>query len=402
MLSMETQLGLRENWKQFGLLVLINALVGGMIGLERSILPSLASQSFGMESHAVMFSFIVVFGITKSIANYYAGHFANQIGRKNLLILGWFIALPIPFILMWAPNWNWIIAANVLLGINQGLAWSSTVTMKIDLVGDRNRGLAMGINEFAGYISVGLVAFLTAWIAQHYGIRPYPFYMGIGFVSLGLCLTIILVRDTRGHVSAASLQSSMPRLTSIFWDTTWRHPNLGSITQAGLVNNLNDGMIWGLFPILLVAKGFNLAEIGIITALYPMVWGLAQLGTGKLSDLICQKDLMIYGMLLQALALFGLMAAQVFWQFVGLSVMLGLGTALVYPTFMAAVAQNTHPMDRAKSLGVFRLWRDLGYAVGALLTGILMLFFPIWVSICTIGALTLMSAGIIKIRMSCN
>jgi MFS family permease len=399
---MKTQLGLRENWKQFSLLVLINALVGGMIGLERSLLPSLASQFFGMESHAVMFSFIGVFGITKSIANFYAGHFANQIGRKNLLILGWFIAIPIPFILMWAPTWNWIIAANILLGINQGLAWSSTVTMKIDLVGDRNRGLVMGINEFAGYLSVGLVAFCTAWIAQHYGIRPYPFYLGIAFVSIGLCLSVFFVHDTRRHVSVAAVQSSVPRLSSVFWDTSYRHPNLGSVTQAGLINNLNDGMIWGLFPVLLLAKGFPLAEIGIIVALYPMVWGLAQLGTGKLSDLICQKDLLIIGMLFQGLALFGLIVAQAFWHFASLSVLLGVGTAMVYPTFMAAVAQNTHPFDRAQSLGVFRLWRDLGYAVGALMTGILMVYFPIWVSIASIGALTLMSAGIIKMRMSCN
>jgi MFS family permease len=399
---MKTQLGLRENWKQFSLLVLINALVGGMIGLERSILPSLASQSFGLESHAVMFSFIGVFGITKSLANYYAGHFANQIGRKNLLILGWFIAIPIPFILMWAPTWSWIIAANILLGLNQGLAWSSTVTMKIDLVGDRNRGLAMGINEFAGYLSVGLVAFCTAWIAQHYGIRPYPFYLGLAFVSIGLCLSVFFVHDTRRHVSAAAAQSTVPRLSSVFWDTSYRHPNLGSVTQAGLINNLNDGMIWGLFPVLLLAKGFPLAEIGIIVALYPMVWGLAQLGTGKLSDLICQKDLLIYGMLVQGLALFGLIVAQAFWHFASLSVLLGLGTAMVYPTFMAAVAQNTHPLDRAQSLGVFRLWRDLGYAVGASMTGILMVYFPIWVSIASIGALTLMSAGIIKMRMSCN
>ena len=398
---MGTQLGLRANWKQFSLLVFINALVGGMIGLERSILPSLASESFGMESHAVMFSFIVVFGITKSIANYYAGHFANQIGRKNLLILGWFIAIPIPFILMWAPTWNWIVAANILLGINQGLAWSSTVTMKIDLVGDRNRGLAMGINEFAGYLSVGLVAFLTAWIAQHYGIRPYPFYLGIAFVGLGILLSVFFVHDTRGHVSAAAVQSTVPRLASIFWDTTWRHPNLGAVTQAGLINNLDDGMIWGLFPILLLAKGFALAEIGILVALYPMVWGLAQLGTGKLSDLICQKDLLILGMLFQGIALFGLIVAQKFWHFASLSVLLGLGTAMVYPTFMAAVAQNTHPEDRAESLGVFRLWRDLGYAIGAFMTGILMAYFPVWVSIASIGTLTIISAGVIKIRMRC-
>ncbi len=399
MSGISTHLGLRNNWKQFGLLVLINAFVGGMVGLERSILPSFASQSFGMDSHAVLFSFIVVFGISKAIANYYAGHFANQIGRRNLLILGWFIAVPIPFIFMWAPSWNWIVGANVLLGFNQGLAWSSTVTMKIDLVGDRNRGLAMGINEFAGYLSVGMVAFLTAWIASTYGIQPYPFYLGLGFVGLGLLLSIFFVHDTRGHVSAASQQSLMPRLASIFQDTTWRNPNLGAITQAGLVNNLNDGMIWGVFPVLLIAKGFTLAEIGIITAIYPMVWGISQLGTGKLSDMFCHKDLLIYGMLLQALAMFGLLFAQVFWQFIGLSVLLGLGTALVYPTFMVAIAANTHPLDRAKSFGVFRLWRDLGYAIGALITGFLMVYFPVWVSIFFIALLTMFSAGIVKIRM---
>ncbi len=401
MLGMDTKLGLLENWKQFSLLVLINGLVGGMIGLERSILPSLASQFFGMESQAAMFSFIVVFGISKALSNYYAGHFANHFGRKYVLIFGWFFAIPIPFIFMWAPTWNWIIAANVLLGINQGLAWSSTVTMKIDLVGDRNRGLAMGINEFAGYLSVGLVAFLTAWIAQHYGIRPYPFYLGIAFVVLGLFLSVFFVHDTRGHVATAAVQSSLPRLTSIFWDTTYSHPNLGAVTQAGFINNLNDGMIWGLLPMLLLAKDFPLADMGVIVALYPMVWGIAQLGAGKMSDIICQKDLLILGMFIQALALYGLIVAQTYWHFAGLSVLLGLGTAMVYPTFMAAVTQNTHPMDRAKSLGVFRLWRDLGYAVGAILTGLSLNYFPIWVIIALIATLTILSAGILKIRMRC-
>jgi MFS family permease len=383
------------------LLVLINALVGGMIGLERSLLPSLASQFFGMESHAVMFSFIGVFGITKSIANYYAGHFANQIGRKNLLILGWFIAIPIPFILMWAPTWNWIIAANILLGINQGLSWSSTVTMKIDLVGDRNRGLAMGINEFAGYLSVGLVAFCTAWIAQHYGIRPYPFYLGIAFVGLGLGLSIFFVHDTQGHVAAAVGESHVPRLKSIFWETTWADRNLGSITQAGLVNNLNDGMVWGLFPMLLLSKGFSLAEIGVITAIYPAVWGLGQLGAGKLADLICQKDLLTYGLSLQALALVGLIWAVSFFQFAGLSVVLGLGTAMVYPTFLSAIATHTHPLDRAESLGIFRLWRDSGYAVGALITGVLSTYFSYSISIASIAGLTVLSAVIVWKRMRC-
>jgi len=398
---MKTQLGLRQNWQQFSLLVLVNAFVGGMVGLERSILPQLALQEFGIASSFAVFSFIVVFGLVKAVSNYYAGHFANQVGRRKLLILGWIFAIPIAFILMWAPSWNWIIAANVLLGLNQGFAWSSTVTMKIDLVGDLNRGLAMGINEFAGYISVGLVAFLTGWFAQNYGIRPYPFYIGIAFVGLGLGLSIFFVHDTQGHVAAAVGKSHVPRLKSIFWETTWADRNLGSITQAGLVNNLNDGMVWGLFPMLLLSKGFSLAEIGVITAIYPAVWGLGQLGTGKLSDLICQKDLLAYGLLLQALALVGLIWAINFFQFAGLSVVLGLGTAMVYPTFLSAIATHTHPLDRAKSLGIFRLWRDSGYAVGALLTGVLSAYFSYSVSIACIAGLTVLSAVIVWKRMRC-
>jgi MFS family permease len=398
---MHTQLGLRQNWQQFSLLVLVNAFVGGMVGLERSILPQLALQEFGIASSVAVFSFIVVFGLIKAVSNYYAGHFANQVGRRKLLILGWIFAIPIPFILMWAPSWNWIIAANVLLGLNQGFAWSSTVTMKIDLVGDKNRGLAMGINEFAGYISVGLVAFLTGWIAQNYGIRPYPFYIGIAFVGMGLGLSVIFVYDTQGHVAAAVGESHVPRLKSIFWETTWANRNLGSITQAGLVNNLNDGMVWGLFPMLLLSKGFSLAEIGVITAIYPMVWGFGQLGTGKLSDLICPKDLLVYGLLLQAASLLGLIWAVSFFQFAGLSVVLGLGTAMVYPTFLSAIATHTHPLDRAKSLGIFRLWRDSGYAVGALLTGILSAYFSYSISIASIAGLTVLSAGIVWKRMRC-
>lgn len=399
---MKTQLGLRQNWQQFSLLVLVNAFVGGMVGLERSILPQLALQEFGIASSVAVFSFIVVFGLVKAVSNYYAGHFANRVGRRKLLILGWIFAIPIPFILMWAPSWNWIIAANVLLGLNQGFAWSSTVTMKIDLVGDKNRGLAMGINEFAGYISVGLVAFLTGWIAQNYGIRPYPFYIGIAFVCMGLGLSIFFVHDTQGHVAAAAVESSVARLKSIFWETTWANRNLGSITQAGLVNNLNDGMVWGLFPMLLLSKGFSLAEIGVITAIYPAVWGLGQLGTGKLSDLVRQKDLLVYGLLLQALALVGLIWAVTFSQFAGLSVLLGLGTAMVYPTFLSAIATYTHPLDRAKSLGIFRLWRDSGYAIGALLTGILSAYFSYSISIASIAGLTVLSAVILWKRMQCS
>jgi MFS family permease len=398
---MEVKLGLKENWQQFSLLVLVNAFVGGMVGLERSILPRLASEEFQMASHTAIFSFIVVFGIVKAVTNYFAGHFANAVGRRRLLIYGWLFAIPIPFLLMWAPSWNWIIVANILLGINQGLAWSSTVTMKIDLVGDKQRGLAMGINEFAGYLSVGLVALLTAWIANAYGIRPYPFYIGIVFVILGLALSIIWVKDTQLFVHKAAAESSVPLLKNRFWDTSVLHRNLGAITQAGLVNNLNDGMIWGLFPILLAAKGFSLADIGLITAIYPLVWGLAQLGTGRLSDFICQKDLLVIGMLLQGVAILGLLWAEAFFVYAALSFVLGLGTAVVYPTFLASIAENTHPTDRAASLGIFRLWRDLGYAFGAILTGILADYFELNVSIIVIGCLTVVSAGVVKVRMTC-
>jgi MFS family permease len=398
---MEVKLGLKENWQQFSLLVLVNAFVGGMVGLERSILPRLASEEFQIASHTAIFSFIIVFGIVKAVTNYFTGHFANAVGRRRLLIYGWLFAIPIPFLLMWAPSWNWIIVANVLLGINQGLAWSSTVTMKIDLVGDKQRGLAMGINEFAGYLSVGLVALLTAWIANTYGIRPHPFYIGIVFVILGLALSIIWVKDTQLFVHKAAAESSVPLLKNRFWDTSLWNRNLGSITQAGLVNNLNDGMIWGLFPILLATKGFSLADIGLITAIYPLVWGLAQLGTGRLSDFICQKDLLVIGMLLQGAAILGLLWADTFLIYAALSFVLGLGTAVVYPTFLASIAANTHPTDRAGSLGIFRLWRDLGYAFGAILTGILADYFELNVSIVVIGCLTVVSAGVVKVRMTC-
>jgi len=399
---MNNLLGLRQNWQQFSLLVLINALVGGMIGLERSIFPRLANEVYGIQSAQAIFSFIIVFGITKALFNYLAGHFANQVGRKNVLILGWFIAIPIPFIFMWGPSWAWIVAANVLLGINQGLTWSSTVTMKIDLVGDQNRGLAMGINEFAGYVSVGLVAFLTGWLADQYGLRPYPFYLGIAFVFFGLVLTLFFVRDTRAHVEQASEESIIPRLKSVLWDTTWRKPNLGSVTQAGLMNNLNDGMVWGLFPMLLHVRGFSLVDIGLITAIYPLVWGVAQLFTGRLADLICSKALLQWGMFAQGITLMGFVSASSFTHYVILSVLLGLGTAIVYPTFLTAISSYTHPLDRAKSLGVFRFWRDLGYAIGALMTGVLVTYFGYEMGIWAIALLTVTSSIIIWRRMSCR
>lgn len=400
--SKHISLGLKENWKQFTLLVIINAFVGGMVGLERSILPRIAEVEFHIAAKTAILSFIIVFGLVKAITNYYTGALANKFGRKKLLIAGWIIAIPIPFILMFAPSWSWIIAANILLGINQGLTWSSTVVMKIDLVGEKQRGFAMGLNEFAGYIAVAVIAFLTGWIASEYGIRPYPFYLGIGLVLLGLLGSIFLIKDTKHHVAKETISNIVPRLKNIFWETTWKNKNLGSVTQAGLINNLNDGMAWGIFPILLATKGFSIGEIGIVTAIYPAVWGVGQLLTGRMADKFCKKDMLYIGMLLQAIALIVLVWANTMLHFIILSSVLGWGTAMVYPTFLATVAENTNPQDRAKSIGIFRLWRDLGYAIGAILTGIIADLLSINAAILFIGLLTLVSAIIIQYRMKCK
>lgn len=396
------QLGLKENLRQFILLVIINGFVGGMVGLERSILPQIAEREFAIAAKTAILSFIIVFGVVKAITNYYTGVLASRYGRKKLLVAGWIIGIPIPFILMFAPTWNWIIAANILLGINQGLTWSSTVVMKIDLVGEKQRGFAMGLNEFAGYLSVAIVAFITGWIAGEYGLRPYPFYTGIVMVLLGLIGSIFFIKDTKHHVAKETETSNVPKLKNIFWDTTWKHKNLGSVTQAGLINNLNDGMAWGIFPIMLAGKDFTLQQIGIVTAVYPAVWGLGQLFTGKMADKFCKKDMLHLGMLLQAIALVALLLANTMLHFVILSTMLGWGTAMVYPTFLATVAENTHPQDRAKSIGIFRLWRDLGYAIGAILTGIIADLLSINASILFIAVLTFLSALIIRYRMKCK
>lgn len=396
------QLGLKENIGQFILLIIVNAFVGGMVGLERSILPQIAEAEFHIAAKTAVLSFIVVFGVVKAFTNYFTGALANKIGRKNLLTIGWLFALPVPFILMLSNNWNWIIAANVLLGINQGLTWSSTVVMKIDLVGEKNRGFAMGLNEFAGYLAVALVAFATGWVASEFGLRPFPFYIGIVLSLLGLFSSWLLVKDTKHHVAKETADNNTPRLKNVFWDTTLRNRNLGSVTQAGLINNLNDGMAWGLFPILLAEKNFSIAEIGLVTAIYPAVWGVGQLFTGKMSDYFCKKSMLFWGMFLQALALVLFVFASSLLHFVLLASFLGWGTAMVYPTFLATVAENTHPLDRPKSLGVFRLWRDLGYAIGAILTGVIADVFGIDTSIVVIGALTLISALIIHYRMRCK
>jgi MFS family permease len=398
---MMVQLGLKENWKQFTLLVIINAFVGGMIGLERTIIPQIAEEDFGLAAKTAILSFIVVFGVTKAITNYYTGTLANRVGRKNLLIIGWLFAIPVPIMLIYAPSWNWIIAANILLGVNQGFTWSSTVVMKIDLVGEKDRGFAMGLNEFAGYLALATVAFLTGWIANNYGLRPYPFYIGIAMAVVGLLLSWLFVKDTHRHVLLEATSSNIPKLKKVFWETTWQHKNLGSITQAGLVNNLNDGMVWGLFPLLLVSKGFDLHQTGIIVATYPAVWGLGQLFTGKLADKYCKKSLLFLGMFLQGIALLGMIGANTFSLFVILSSLLGIGTAIVYPTFLAAISDYTHPDQRPKSIGIFRLWRDLGYAIGAILTGLIADRFGLLAPILAIGLLTLVSSFIIKFRMSC-
>jgi MFS family permease len=397
--NIQPKLGLKENWQQFVLLLIVNAFVGGMVGLERTILPKLAEVEFNIYAPSIILTFIIVFGFVKAITNYFTGRFANKIGRKNLLIIGWLFAIPIPFILMYANNWNWVIFANILLGINQGLTWSSTVVMKIDLVGKHQRGLAMGLNESFGYFSIALVAFSTGWIASEYGIRPYPFYQGIVFVALGLILSIFFIKDTIHHVNIEEQSSSIKLLKNIFKETSWSNNNLASISQAGFVNNLNDGMIWGVLPMILLSRDFTLKEIAIIVAMYPAVWGIGQLVTGKLSDHYNKKVMLTIGMLLQGIALIAMFYATTMTWFIVLAVLLGVGTAIVYPTFLSAMADYTNPSQRAQSIGVFRFWRDSGYAFGAIFTILISKFFDIEVSLIFIGIVTIVSAIIIKIRM---
>ena len=400
---MEIQLGLKENWKQFWILVFINALVGGMIGLERTLLPEIAAKEFHLTSTSIILSFIIVFGLFKAITNYFTGALANKFGRKKLLIVGWLIGLPIPFILMYANSWNWIIVANILLGINQGLTWSSTVTMKIDLVGEKERGFAMGLNEFAGYGAVGLVALATSAIAEKYGLRPYPFMIGILLVVSGILLSWFFVKDTSGHVKKEAQQTNnAPLLKNVFTETSWLNKNLGSVSQAGLINNLNDAMIWGIMPVLLAQRNFSIEQIGIITATYPAVWGLGQLITGKLADIYCKRNLLFLGMLLQGIAIILILFSSTITHYIFISIVLGIGTAIVYPAFLSSIAEDTNPQQRAKSLGVFRFWRDLGYVIGALLTGIFTDFISIDFSILFIGILTIISAFVIIYRMKCK
>ena len=406
------ELGLRVNIQQFSLLVLINAFVGGMVGMERTILPLIAEQEFGLASKSAILSFIVSFGIVKAIANLLAGRYSDVIGRKRLLITGWLFGLPVPFILMWAPSWGWVTAANILLGINQGLCWSTTIIMKIDLVGPKRRGFAMGLNEFAGYGAVALAALASGYLASTFGLRPVPFYLGIGFAIAGLILSLTLVRDTTEHAmletrAHQSTESKSRSFGQVFAETSFRNPTLFSVSQAGLVNNLNDGMTWGLFPLLLSSYGLSVRRIGILAATYPAVWAFAQIATGALSDRWGRKWMIALGMWIQAVAIWLIAWAPSFvadppYRFslwISGAVLLGLGTALVYPTLLAAIGDVVHPGWRASAVGVYRLWRDLGYAVGAVLSGILADIFGLVWAVVAVGILTFASGLVVATRM---
>ncbi|RWI93570.1 MFS transporter [Mesorhizobium sp.] len=396
-------LGLKANWKQFALLVLINAFVGGMVGIERTVVPLIGAEEFHVASTTLVTSFIVSFGVVKACANLVSGQLADTWGRKRVLILGWLFGLPVPFMIIWAPSWGWIIAANALLGINQGLAWSMTVIMKVDLVGPKSRGLAVGLNEFAGYLAVGVTAFLTGYLAGRYGLRPVPIYLGIGYAILGAALSVLLVRDTREHVRLEL--ANHPKAVSplgfreIFMLTSFRDRNLFAASQAGLVNNLNDGMSWGLFPLFFVANGLGVERIGILKAVYPAVWGVLQVATGPLSDRWGRKGLIVAGMWVQAAGLLLTAMTRNFGWWLLASLLLGLGTAMVYPSLIAAVSDASHPSWRARSLSVYRFWRDLGYAIGALSAGLIADFFGFAAAIAAIAALTFLSGVIVAVAM---
>ena len=400
--SAAISLGLRANWPQFALLVVINAFVGGMVGIERTVVPLIGAEQFGIASTTLVVSFIVSFGVVKALANLVSGQLADHWGRKRVLVLGWLFGLPVPFILIWAPSWQWIVAANVLLGINQGLAWSMTVIMKVDLVGPKSRGLAVGLNEFAGYLAVGVTAFLTGYLAARYGLRPVPIYVGIGYAVLGAALSIILVRDTRGHVqleTGASPQTPSVGFWEIFARASFRDRNLFAASQAGLVNNLNDGMSWGIFPLFFAAFGLGVERIGVLGALYPATWGLLQVATGPLSDRWGRKGLIVAGMWIQAAGLLLIaLTGEFAWWAVG-SLLLGLGTAMVYPSLIAAVSDASHPTWRARSLSVYRFWRDLGYAIGALAAGIIADLLGLAWAIGSVGALTFCSGVVVAVLM---
>ena len=402
------RLGLCENWRQFSLLVLVNAFVGAMVGLERSVLPLLGECEFGLASRTATLSFVATFGVVKALTNLLAGRLGDRYGRKPVLVAGRLFALPVPLLVMWAPTWNWIIVANVFLGINQGLTWSTAVIMKIDLVGPRRRGLAMGMNECAGYLAVALSALATGAIAGRYGLRPEPFYLGIAFAATGLALSVIFVRDTTLHArleagahanATDGSATAPPSMRELFARGTWRDPALASASQAGMVNNLNDGLAWGLFPLLYAAAGLSLREIGMLAFVYPATWGVVQLWTGALSDKWGRKWMIAGGMLLQGGALAAMIVWRGFTPWLVTGAALGVGTALVYPTLLAAIGDVAHPSWRGSAVGVYRLWRDMGYAVGALLAGVLADVFSLPVAIGAVAALTAASGVLVGFRM---
>jgi len=397
------RLGLRENWRQFALLILINAFVGGMVGIERTVVPLVGAEEFGITSTTIVVSFIVSFGVIKALANLVSGQLADAWGRKHVLVLGWLVGLPVPFMIMWAPSWGWVVAANALLGINQGLAWSMTVLMKVDLVGPKSRGLAVGLNEFAGYLAVGVTAFLTGYLASRYGLRPVPIYLGVGYAVFGALLSITLVRDTRQHVrleaAAHSQQSTSMSFREIFVLTSFRDRNLFGASQAGLVNNLNDGMSWGIFPLFFASFGLGVERIGVLKAVYPATWGILQVATGPLSDRWGRKGLIVAGMWIQSAGLFLTAATRQFEWWLAGSLLLGVGTAMVYPSLIAAVSDASHPTWRARSLSVYRFWRDLGYAIGALSAGVIADIFGMAWAIGSIAGLTFLSGMVVALAM---
>ena len=391
--------GLQKNRTQFYLLVLVNAFVGAMIGLERAILPGLGQQVFKLDANTALLSFIMAFGLVKAVANYSVAILSKRFSRKQILLAGWIAAIPVPLLLMYAPNWGWVVAANILLGINQGLAWSATVIMKIDLVGTQNRGLAMGINEFAGYLAVGLAGYLASSIAARYGYAYYPFLPGLFFLLAGLLLTIIWVKDTGHFLVAESQQSPLTLYKNIGWQTTWLHPNMGTVTLNGLVNNMNDAVVWGLVPLLLASKGFSLVQIGVIAGVYPVLWGGLQLITGKLGDVFSKKYLIATGMWVQAIGIWLFGNYHSYPLMLVAAALLGFGTALVYPNFLTVVAENSHPQQRAQALSIFRFWRDGGYVIGALLAGLLADILGMQYAIEVMALLTALAGGLAQLRM---
>ena len=399
------RLGLRANWQQFTLLVVINAFVGGMVGIERAVLPLLAEHDFLLTSRTAVLSFIVTFGVTKALANLFAGPMSDRIGRKQILVAGWMVGLPVPLLIILAPSWGWIVVANVLLGINQGLCWSTTVIMKIDLVGPARRGLAMGLNEFAGYVAVSLAALASGYLAATYALRPQPVYLGVVFAIAGLLLSVFFVRDSRGHAQTEAMQlrktgnTPQPSFGHVFSLVSWNDRALFSASQAGLVNNLNDGMAWGLFPLYFAAAGLAVEQVGLLAAIYPGVWGLTQLGTGALSDRLGRKGMIVGGMWMQATGIVLVLLGTGFPVWAAAMALLGLGTALVYPTLLAAISDVAHPDWRASAVGVYRLWRDGGYAIGALIAGVIADLLGVPWAIASVASLTFASGLIVLTRM---